>query len=80
MRSRKYRADLLLHEQGLAESKEAAKRLIMAGQVYLNLEDREVRVEKPGQAMPEDSVFRVQQPERFVSRGGEKLLGALEDF
>ena len=80
MRSRKYRADLLLHEHGLAESREAAKRLIMAGQVYLSLEDREIRVEKPGQALPADSVLRVQQPERFVSRGGEKLLGALEDF
>ncbi len=80
MSSRKYRADLLLHELGLAESRETAKRLIMAGQVYLSLEDQEVRVEKPGQALPEDSVLRVQQSQRFVSRGGEKLLGALEDF
>ncbi|WP_291319340.1 TlyA family RNA methyltransferase [Desulfonatronospira sp.] len=80
MPSRKYRADLLLHEQGLADSREAAKRLIMAGQVYLCLEDREIRVEKAGQALPEGSVLRVQQPQRFVSRGGGKLLGALEDF
>ncbi len=80
MRFRKYRADLLLHEQGLAESREAAKRLIMAGQVNLCLEDREVRVEKPGQALPNDSVFSLKEGQRFVSRGGEKLLGALEDF
>ncbi len=80
MRSRKYRADMLLHEQGLADSREAAKRLIMAGQVFLIQGEQAARVEKPGQALPSDSVFSLKEPQRFVSRGGEKLLGALEDF
>ena len=74
------RADVILAEQGLAESREKAKRLIMAGQVFLlQGQDRTV-VAKPGQQVSRQARLEVKEPERFVSRGGYKLLTALEHF
>ncbi len=78
--ARKERADQLVHEAGLAESREKAKRLIMAGQVYLIRNGVPEPVAKPGQKMGEDSLFEVRGVERFVSRGAYKLLTALEHF
>ena len=72
------RADALIHAQGLAESREAAKRLVMAGAVLLAHSG--ARVEKPGHPYPPDTVFALAQAERFVSRGAYKLLTALEHF
>lgn len=81
MMARKERADQLLFAGGLAESREAAKRLIMAGLVFCGLSPGVMaRVDKPGTKYPEDTVFSVQGKERFVSRGGYKLLTALEAF
>lgn len=74
------RADVVLAEQGLAESREKAKRLIMAGEVCLLRGESKVPVAKPGQQIPRDAVLEVKEPERFVSRGGYKLLTALEHF
>lgn len=75
------RADQLLAELGLTESREQAKRLIMAGQVFLDQgQPGERRVDKPGQQLPLDADISVRQPQRFVSRGGEKLLTAMEHF
>lgn len=75
------RADQLVYEQGLAESREQAKRLIMAGQVYLEHGAHpEQRVDKPGHAYPVGTRFRLAGRERFVSRGAYKLLTALEHF
>jgi len=76
---KKIRSDQLLFEQGLAESREQAKRLIMAGVVHLQGPEP-VRVEKPGQQLPRDARLQVDKPQRFVSRGGEKLLTVLEEF
>lgn len=76
----KVRADQLAAEQGLAESREQAKRLIMAGRVRLVGNSGPRSVEKPGQALPRSAVLEVTAGERFVSRGGEKLLTALEHF
>jgi 23S rRNA (cytidine1920-2'-O)/16S rRNA (cytidine1409-2'-O)-methyltransferase len=76
----KLRADLLLFESGLAESREQAKRLIMAGQVYLVRERVRERVDKPGQMVKAGSRLEVKEQERFVSRGGYKLLTAIEHF
>lgn len=74
------RADVLLADQGLAESREKAKRLIMAGEVFLLKGESRTPVAKPGQQLPRDARLQVKEPERFVSRGGYKLLTALEHF
>lgn len=78
--ARKFRADQLLVEQGLAETVEQAKRLIMAGLVRLRESGQARAVDKPGQGLPRDAALEVVAGERFVSRGGEKLLTALEYF
>lgn len=74
--TKKIRLDELLVEQGLAESRSQAKALILAGKVLLGTE----RLDKPGRTLPSDSSLIVEQPPRFVSRGGEKLEGFLEQF
>ncbi|MEW5772215.1 MAG: TlyA family RNA methyltransferase [Thermodesulfobacteriota bacterium] len=78
--AKKLRADQLLFDLGLAESREKGKRLIMAGAVVRVLEGREEPVRKPGDQLPPDAVLRVAEPERYVSRGGRKLETALEHF
>ncbi len=67
-------------ELGLVESRERAKRLLMAGQVFLNTPGGKVRVDKPGKMLPADAALELKAEERFVSRGGYKLLTAMETF
>lgn len=76
MASKKHRLDELLVARGLAESRSQAKALIMSGRVLHGTE----RLDKPGKEIPEDIALVVEQPPRFVSRGGEKLAGFLEKF
>lgn len=77
MKVKKERIDVLLVEQGLAETREKAKRAIMAGLVYVN----EERVDKPGEKIPVDSKISVKgQVMPYVSRGGFKLEKALKTF
>lgn len=78
--AKKKRADELLFERGLAESREKAKRLIMAGQVFIEQGNGEQLLDKPGRNLDPDAEFRVREPDRFVSRGGHKLLTAIEYF
>ena len=78
--AKKERADQILFAQGLAESREQAKRLIMAGQVFVVSGDTSARVDKPGQQLFSDVRLEVAGRERFVSRGAYKLLTALEHF
>lgn len=79
--AQKERADQLLVANGLAETREAAKRLIMAGLAFYERSPGNlVRVDKPGTRHRADDVFVVQGRERFVSRGAYKLLTALEAF
>jgi 23S rRNA (cytidine1920-2'-O)/16S rRNA (cytidine1409-2'-O)-methyltransferase len=73
---KKLRLDELLVGKGLAESRSQAKGLILAGKVMLGTE----RLDKPGRTLPPDSAVSVEQPPRFVSRGGEKLEGFLDQF
>ncbi|SBV93291.1 putative rRNA methyltransferase YqxC [uncultured delta proteobacterium] len=81
MMAKKERADQLLCENGLADTREGAKRCIMAGLVFYETADgRTALVEKPGTKYPLDTVFQVKGRERFVSRGAYKLLTALEGF
>lgn len=76
MNMEKSRLDNLMTEHGLAESRSQAQRLIMAGQVRV---DNEV-VLKPSHSVNVKAVVTVEQPPRFVSRGGEKLEAALVAF
>lgn len=74
--ARKLRLDLHLVEQGLASSRQQAQQLIRAGRVRSG--DRVL--DKPGLEVAAEIPLQVEQPPRFVSRGGEKLLAALEAF
>jgi 23S rRNA (cytidine1920-2'-O)/16S rRNA (cytidine1409-2'-O)-methyltransferase len=72
----KMRLDLLLMERGLAESRARAQAMIMAGQVRVN---DQVAL-KPATMIQGDSALTVDSGPRFVSRGGDKLQGALDVF
>jgi 23S rRNA (cytidine1920-2'-O)/16S rRNA (cytidine1409-2'-O)-methyltransferase len=70
------RLDQALVERGLCESREKAKRAIMAGRVKVNLQ----RAGKPSDPIkPEDDLTLV-EGEKYVSRGGIKLEHALRQF
>jgi 23S rRNA (cytidine1920-2'-O)/16S rRNA (cytidine1409-2'-O)-methyltransferase len=73
----KIRADQLLVDLGLAESRARAQALILAGHVFLG--DR--KVEKAGQQVAPDAAIDVRGRDHpWVSRGGIKLAHALEEF
>ena len=73
----KPRADQLLVERGLAESRAKAQALILAGLVFSG----ERKIEKAGQALGEDAPLEVRGKDHpWVSRGGIKLAHALEHF
>lgn len=75
--SKGIRADQLLADRGLAESRTRAQALILAGLVYSG--DR--KVEKAGQALPSDAPLEVRDKDHpWVSRGGLKLDHALSHF
>ena len=77
----KERADELVFAQGLAESREMAKRLIMAGKVALeDVSGVRQKVDKPGHKYPLDTAFALVGIEKYVSRGAYKLLTAIEHF
>jgi 23S rRNA (cytidine1920-2'-O)/16S rRNA (cytidine1409-2'-O)-methyltransferase len=76
MPAAKQRLDELLVARGLAATRSQAKALIMSGRVLHGTE----RLDKPGKDFPIDLDLTVEQPPRFVSRGGEKLAGFLEKF
>lgn len=70
------RLDQLLVERALADSREQAKRLILAGEVTVE----GVPNPKPGQKVPETAVIHIKEKPRHVSRGGLKLEAALDTF
>jgi 23S rRNA (cytidine1920-2'-O)/16S rRNA (cytidine1409-2'-O)-methyltransferase len=72
----KQRLDKLLVERELCSSRQLAQRLIQAGEVRVKGEI----VDKVGTEVPVDALIEVKQRPRFVSRGGEKLIKALEEF
>jgi len=67
-----------MFEQGLAESQDAAMRLVMAGAVHYLKNGEKTPVASPGQQLPVDAEFVLRGQDRFVSRGGYKLLTAIE--
>src|ERR671925_1922693 len=66
------RLDVLLVERGLAETRSQAQALVLAGRVKGHA--------KAGEAVDETAEIEVEPGPRFVSRGGDKLAGALEAF
>ncbi|MGB5657883.1 MAG: TlyA family RNA methyltransferase [Thermoanaerobaculia bacterium] len=69
--------DQLLVDKGLFESRERARRAVMAGSVTVD----GVPADKPGTAVPDSAHLEVVGPkEPFVSRGGRKLAYALDHF
>jgi 23S rRNA (cytidine1920-2'-O)/16S rRNA (cytidine1409-2'-O)-methyltransferase len=70
------RADLLLVERGLFESRARAQAAIEAGLVLAD----DKRVLKPSETIAVDAVLQAQPAHPFVSRGGVKLTGALEQY
>jgi 23S rRNA (cytidine1920-2'-O)/16S rRNA (cytidine1409-2'-O)-methyltransferase len=72
----KIRLDRLLVERGLAESREKAQALIMAGEVLVDKQ----KATKPGHSVAEDAAIEVMARPPYVSRGGFKLAGALRQF
>ncbi len=75
-REGKIRADLLLVERGLAESRERAQALIMAGVVFTP----SGRVAKSGALLSSNAELEVRGRLPYVSRGGVKLAHALDEF
>ncbi|WP_100402381.1 TlyA family RNA methyltransferase [Bacillus sp. FJAT-42315] len=77
MKIKKERIDVLLVERGLIETREKAKRAVMAGLVYSN----EERLDKPGEKIAADAPLQIKgNTLRYVSRGGLKLEKALKEF
>ncbi len=74
--AQKKRLDVLVHELGLAPSREMAQRYILAGEITVNGELRT----KPGVPVPADADVTLKKAAQFVSRGGLKLEGALQHF
>lgn len=70
------RLDQLLVERQLAESREKAKALILAGQVLVKGQ----KVDKAGQQVAADAEVALLGRPKYVSRGGLKLEGALQEF
>src|SRR5260221_32632 len=70
------RLDQALVERGLCESRERAKRAILAGQVRINNQ----LADKPSDSVKSEDSLAIDAGEKFVSRGGYKLEHALEHF
>lgn len=72
----KRRLDQLIVDRGLAETREKAQALILAGQVTVNGQ----KSEKPGHSIPGDARIELLERMPYVSRGGFKLASALDHF
>ena len=73
---KKVRLDQLVVSRGLVESRELARRMILAGEVRVSGQT----ATKAGHMFPEDAELSLAARPRFVSRGGEKLEGAFAHF
>ena len=75
--SKKVRLDVLVHSLGLCESRERARAVIMAGQVYID----NIKHDKAGDMVPEDCTPEIRgETLHYVSRGGLKLEKAMREF
>ena len=72
----KIRLDQYLVEKGHCQSRHQARSLILSGNVLINQKVSD----KPGLSIHKDADILIKEKKRFVSRGGDKLQGALEEF
>lgn len=70
------RADVLLVSRGLVETRERAQQLIMAGRARVGT----TTLVKAATMLDEAAPIEIDEPEKYVSRGGQKLEGALDTF
>jgi 23S rRNA (cytidine1920-2'-O)/16S rRNA (cytidine1409-2'-O)-methyltransferase len=76
-KTRRTRLDSLLVARGLVDSPQKAQAMILAGEIVVD----GVRISKSGTAVAEDAVLKINSREqKYASRGGFKLEGALRDF
>ena len=76
IRHLKQRLDTLLVDLGLCLSRQEAQRLIRAGEVLVNQQ----LIDKPGTEVDTTAKIQIKEKSPYVSRGGEKLAKALEEF
>lgn len=74
--AKKIRLDELVLARGFASSRSEAKALVMTGKVRFGTD----RLDKAGMKVSEDLAIEVEAGRRFVGRGGEKLLGYIEEY
>ena len=75
--SEKVRLDVLVLEQGFAESREKAQALILAGKILTG----DQLLDKPGVKISRDTVLRIRgDTDQYVSRGAHKLLRAMDTY
>ena len=75
--NKKNRLDIVLTKRNLFDSREKAKRAIMAGVVFVD----NIKIDKPGTLIPDDAEIEIKgNPLPYVSRGGLKLEKALKEF
>ena len=72
----KQRLDTLLADLNLCSSRQEAQRLIRAGEVMVNQQI----IDKPGTEVSTTAEIKIKEKSPYVSRGGEKLAKALEEF
>ncbi|MEO0967410.1 MAG: TlyA family RNA methyltransferase [Cyanobacteria bacterium J06639_18] len=72
----KQRLDILLVQKNLCSSRATAQRLIQAGEVFVN----NLLIDKAGTEVDVAAIIKLKERSRYVSRGGEKLAKALEEF
>ncbi|KST64466.1 TlyA family RNA methyltransferase [Mastigocoleus testarum] len=72
----KQRLDILLVQKNLCSSRTTAQRLIQAGEVFVN----NLLIDKVGTEVDVAAIIKLKERSRYVSRGGEKLAKALEEF
>ena len=77
---RKQRLDQLLVERGLASTRSRAQALLLAGKVRVGVGDGARRDRRPGDMLDAAVHIELTDSPRYVSRGGEKLAGALDAF
>ena len=76
VKKQRVRLDAALIARGLADTPESARALIMSGEVMVN----DQRMDKQGQLIDQSSNSRIRDDGKYVSRGGDKLAAAIEDF
>ena len=80
MEKKRIRADQMVLSQGLASDLKQASAMILAGEIVAKSGGQEWRIEKPGDQIDSGTVFRKKAVSNFVSRGGDKLLSAVQSL